>query len=477
MRLMFPYGAVVVMSLAFMALVSTARAETPSGIFASSVVFSAAGQASAVFAGGSVDQLGAAAGAAQASGVWAQDRAGVFRLLVVGGPAFLNDGFRASFLDGFAAATAVTLVRLTSAPAPASTGASPSNDLRTYWSHGACTGSGPTTLTAPPLALEDTAAFVPMGLVTGGHVTPSDHVYFVPKDLAAGRTRYEVRAPADGHIVSIQRRGFTVEGGRATEEYRVVIEHSCTFWTYFDLMTQLAPRINEEIGEIAAGGPSRPIRVAVRAGEVIGRVGGQGLDFAVVNLDVTLPGFIVLAHYDREPWKIHTVDPIEYFAEPVRTQVLALNARTAVPRGGKIDHDIDGRLVGNWFGEGTNGYAGARGNEPTYWTGHLSFTYHHIDPSVVLVSIGNFNGAARSFAVRGNGPDPRSIGPEATPTKYELVLNAIGQSGQRYPVDTGTQGTVLVQLLDDRRLRFEAFPGRTVTEVRGFTAGAVVYER
>ena len=375
------------------------------------------------------------------------------------------------------AATAVTLVRPTNAPAPSATSVLPPNDLRAYWSHGTCMGSGPATLTAMPLAVEDTAVFVPMGLVAGGHVTPSDHVYFVPKDLAAGRTRYEVRAPTDGHIVNIQRRGFTVEGGRATEEYRVVIEHSCTFWTYFDLMTQLAPRITEEVGEVAAGGPSRPIRVRVQAGEVIGRVGEHSLDFAVVNLDVALPGFVVPAHYDREPWKIHSVDPIEYFAEPVRTQILALNARTAAPRGGKIDHDVDGRLVGNWFREGTNGYAGARGNESTYWTGHLSFTYHLIDPSVVLVSLGNFNGAPRSFGVRGNGPDPRSIGREAAPTKYELVLNAIGQSGQRYPVDPGTQGTVLVQLLDDRRLRVEVFPGRTATEVTGFTAAAVVYER
>jgi len=66
-------------------------------------------QASAVFYAGSVDELIAAATEANASGVWAQDRAGEFQLLIVGGPTFMVDAFRAKVI-GFSGPTALTLI-------------------------------------------------------------------------------------------------------------------------------------------------------------------------------------------------------------------------------------------------------------------------------------------------------------------------------------------------------------------------------
>ncbi len=88
-----------------------------------SVAFTSDGLANVVFAGGSVDDLDAAAAGASASGVWAQDGSGAFSLLVVGGPSFLKDGFRAKFPAGFKTAAAVTLTRAARPPAaPASAG-------------------------------------------------------------------------------------------------------------------------------------------------------------------------------------------------------------------------------------------------------------------------------------------------------------------------------------------------------------------
>ncbi|MDA0302691.1 MAG: hypothetical protein O2822_09205, partial [Chloroflexi bacterium] len=65
----------------------------------------------AVFGGGTVAQLEVAAREAGATGVWAQDSAGRFVLLVVDGPAFINEPFRAAFAAGLAGSTAVTLAR------------------------------------------------------------------------------------------------------------------------------------------------------------------------------------------------------------------------------------------------------------------------------------------------------------------------------------------------------------------------------
>ena len=39
------------------------------------------------------------------------------------------------------------------------------------------------------------------------------------------------------------------------------------------------------------------------------------------------------------------------------------------------------------------------------------------------------------------------------------------------------QGVVLAQVLPGRKLKFEAFPGKSGAEVNGFTAAAKIYER
>ena len=80
------------------------------GTFGAAPRFDPTGRALVVFTGGSVDQLMAAA-AAGATGAWVQDGNGVFQLLVVNGPAFLSDAFRAAFPRGIPASTAVLLTR------------------------------------------------------------------------------------------------------------------------------------------------------------------------------------------------------------------------------------------------------------------------------------------------------------------------------------------------------------------------------
>jgi len=43
--------------------------------------------------------------------------------------------------------------------------------------------------------------------------------------------------------------------------------------------------------------------------------------------------------------------------------------------------------------------------------------------------------------------------------------------------DDRAHGVVLAQLVEDRKLKFEALVGRTAAEVTGFTAAAARYER
>ncbi len=74
-------------------------------------VFGAGLIAQVVFPGGSVADLETATASAGGTGVWAQDAAGAYQLLVVGGPGFLKDAFGAKFPGGFMTLVAVTVVR------------------------------------------------------------------------------------------------------------------------------------------------------------------------------------------------------------------------------------------------------------------------------------------------------------------------------------------------------------------------------
>jgi hypothetical protein len=112
--------------------------------------------------------------------------------------------------------------------------------------------------------------------------------------------------------------------------------------------------------------------------------------------------------------------------------------------------------------------------------GHLAFAYHHIEPSVVIVSIGDFNGQPRQFAVKGNGPDPATISAKDGIVKYELVYAPFNSNGEPIELPSqmqGVQGVLLARLVGHRKLQLEAFPGETAVEVTGFTDAATIYER
>lgn len=345
------------------------------------------------------------------------------------------------------------------------------SDLKTSWSHGTATGSGPVPLTHAPMDPVNVAQLVPYGFMVGGHVTPIDHQYFAPLDPNLGLTAYEVKSAATGHIVQISHRSNSNPSPH--NEYRIIIEHSGTFWTYYDLVTQLDPAI----GSAPSGGQTVNVRVPVQGGQIIGKIGVITLDFGVVNTDITLPGFIVPQHYDREPWKIHTVDPFDYFVEPVRTQLLALDPRTVSPRCGKIDYDIDGTLVGNWFRLGTNGYEGI--GDP-YWRGHVAFAYHHIDTAAYWFSFGDWQGTEQQLFLKNNaGPDPATVTEATGPVEYELVQAMVSSSSSNIVGNLGSMvlGVALVQVLPHRQIRLELFPGMNASQVSGFTAAAKIYER
>lgn len=357
-----------------------------------------------------------------------------------------------------------------------------------------CTSSGTVMFGTSPMDPKDIGMILPYGGMIGAHVTPIDHMYFSPFVFNSPRDTYEVRAMADGLITAISERTQNVDdtnnGSPKLPEYQLKFWYTCDFASYYDLITSLSPRLKQEFDTHRNGRQYASLSIPVKEGEVVGRIGGQTLDFAVYDYTKILPGFIVPEHYLGESWKLHVVNPFPYFKEPVRTQLLVLNPRQVEPREGKIDYDIDGKLVGTWFKIGNNGFGYTGGEDPVPWRAHLSFVYDSIDPSALVISIGDYGGTSAQFGVKSNSPDPATIDVSLGLQKYELTYleyyrKTNSQQWDRMYAYTDikarpqsyVQGVALVQMLENRKIKFEAFPGKTPAEVTGFTNNAIVYER
>ncbi|MCU7918544.1 MAG: M23 family metallopeptidase [Candidatus Thiodiazotropha sp. (ex Epidulcina cf. delphinae)] len=340
------------------------------------------------------------------------------------------------------------------------------------------TNTQSSTFDYPPVDLSKVEFILPLGGMIGNHVTPIDHQYYVAPDFGAAESiEIDVYSPADGTVSSIQHMG-----NFSHDDYRLVVDHSATIQSIYIHVDNLSAKLAAEAPQ---NGQYVNTDIAVSAGEVLGNYSGS-VDYNLVDNDITLSGFINPGSYTAEPWKIHTPDPFEYFNTTIRQTLLAKSLRTAEPMGGKIDHDIDGRLVGNWFLENSNGYAGL---DPShYWLGHLSFSYDYIVPDHIIASFGDYAGQQKQFGILGNAPDPADVSVSSGLVKYDLVAYEYYDGGIPWDRVSFAQGltmdnyafidaVVLVQLVGERRLKVEIFHGQTSTGVNSFTASAQYYVR
>jgi len=342
-------------------------------------------------------------------------------------------------------------------------------EISKKWSEGKCEGQGTVPLTASPIALDQLDSIAPMGNMVGGHVTPSDHLGFASKEPTKDTP---IRAMAKGFIVNLT---YTKEPDKTW--YSILIEHSCTFYSNQFLVSDITPALKQAMN----GKDSINPRIPVEAGEIIGSLRDHGMDYLLNNLDYTIP-FI---NPDRIQ-NLHVVDPFDYFVEPLKSQLLAKNLRQYPPPGGTINYDVAETLAGNWYKAGSK----PRNDASQDSVDQLTLGYDFLDPRIVRISIGDYQGQPAQFSPSGNGPDPKTIKVGSGLVKYGLAgLNYILPNGQQWDRmhaapglkgvvnDHGVAGTMLGELLNDRQLKLEAFPGKKPSEVSGFTSAAILYER
>ena len=340
-----------------------------------------------------------------------------------------------------------------------------------------------------PIELID--EIIPMGKLNAGsgHVTPTDHLYIHRDQSAIERdSQHYITAPSPGYIVQITRQredqrlfGDTNASGRSSPlvpDHRLIILHSCSFMTIFIHLGELAPGIVDAIGILGPGdrwnAQSQSDAIYLKTSDPIARFGDDNLDWSVHDANVELPGLIATERYEEaEPWKIHTVDPFQFFVSSEREALLTKVKRTATPRSGKIDYDIENRIVGNWYLKGTSYRGIVTEGEDGYWSGHLAIAYDHIDPTRITLSTGKKLGIDQQIHQRNwgvfqlEGPDPDSIGPTDGPVRYEMYT----QNSDNF------LGIVLIQHLGDRSIEIEVFSNDFSEEVLDFSSDSKIYIR
>lgn len=355
-----------------------------------------------------------------------------------------------------------------------------------------CESSGSFKLDTFPMDASNIELIQPMGRVQDSHVTPTDHQYVVPLGTKSGSLvtdnpkKYEIKSPADGYVIQIELFKEPVEEQYRSQEYRnnylVLFEHSCDFYTRLIHIDTLSDRVNKSFSfrDPESQHPFATTRIPVKKGEVIGTIGSHSFDFQIMDSDYKIKNLISPKNIDF--FSAYTVDTFDYLAEPLRSKLLKKNLITTPPLGGKIGYDIDGRLIGNWF---LVGRSSAREN---YWVNNLSIVYDHLDPTQIRVSFGNFGGNFKAYGVKGNAPDPATIGVDSGMLKYELSSFDYYSGNTRWDTihfaqnlvarnNNDVVGVALFQLIEPRKLKMEAFPGKTAASVSGFTSAAKIYER
>lgn len=348
------------------------------------------------------------------------------------------------------------------------------------------------TFSSAPMKMADLAYIRPLGAVSDGHVTPTDHVYIGGPNPNAADNTYPVLMPANGTITAISAMPAQYIGDRqgqqvAAEDHRIVISHSCRYFSIYIHIHKLGDKLKAAVGSLQPN-ENKQVSIDLQAGEVVGYIGNSTFDWTPIDTSKTLSGFITPKLYEGESWKIHTVSPFDLYTGSLKTELESKSLRTTPPLGGKIDYDQPGKLIGNWFKEGSGGYTGPSGNNGgRYWDGHLSVVPDYISPSSTIVSIGNWNGSAKQMVVSGT-VDPAKITKDSGIIKYELRrLNYVSKdgvsSGNMYQKDIrpsqteAVEGTIMFQVLPGEKLKVEKFVGKTAAQVQGFTAAAQTYER
>lgn len=310
---------------------------------------------------------------------------------------------------------------------------------------------------APADSIFDPSFDPAIGSNQGVHTLPADHSEPRFKNVEDQINYHPTFAVADGTLVGLEyQRGWNNPHPGTTQRldsYGLIFQYTKNFFLLINHFTQLEPNLLKQIGSLK-GLTEKITDIPVKAGQLLGMTGGTAnlgaFDFSVHDMDSKALSCTLSPTTD---FRAHSVDPYQFFVEPLQSQLYAKLPPRPEPRAGQWCYNIAGKLVGNWFFY-------YHGTVKTSQPG-LGFFYDVSDPSKIL--IGDTQ-TGRVYTINGNAPNPATIGVNSGLIKYALTDDDSRNSG--------VAGVMLVQMTDKAKIKMEFFPNASADQVTGFTSKA-----
>ena len=327
-----------------------------------------------------------------------------------------------------------------------------------------------------PIDLEGVTFFEPMGLMG---VFPQDHGGFHHVQIGVPEPSIRIYALADGHISALGKRGG---------DFWVEIKYSTTISTKLGHVGRFESFILDQSGPLLEGQPVF-MNIDVKKGQVIGYVSS----FSALDIGLHDQESIKSFCYPELFWfeTLYASDIFDYFREPVKSELLTKAIREQAPRGGKVDYDVKGALVGNWF---LQGGGGARDK----FENHFAIGYDHIHPQRVAIYDGYpcfaENRSAQQATncshlrawIKNNAPLPETIDVAYGIVKYEIISISGWASTDNItytlPSLEGVDeqipwGVFIFEMLNSETMQVEYFPDQLADEITGFSGNQRIYVR
>jgi hypothetical protein len=339
-------------------------------------------------------------------------------------------------------------------------------------------------LTFPPVLLDDITSIVPLGFSGSGeghsesgagtHQIPSDHMYVRSQSEKKGQTRvFKVYAVADCYLANVCYSKGAWQGPDGTlhalDSYSLEFQISKNLFIKITDLTDLTPELKAQVGSLSEGAQNFR-SIPIKSGMILGQSGSGDV---LTSVDFWAIDFRQTAQYIHPQWHgdldSHSANPLSYYDEPLRSQLIAKLPQRGEPRAGQFACDIDGKLLGNWF---------PLNNPANYPEGlpnsqdKLAFYYWYQDASVIEIA---YVPESKVYVVKNNGPDPATIGLSSGMVKYELMDSR--NYSPANPTYFENQATMLVQMLENRRIKMELFKGKTSDQVTDFDSSAMEFYR
>jgi hypothetical protein len=283
------------------------------------------------------------------------------------------------------------------------------SNIQEYWQNEAVTSKLPACqgnnyLSSPLVPTDQYDRIAPLGNIgPPGHTYPTDHLYMTLKrqNLPGGNVptmAVQVLAPGDAHVIGVRATDYYTAGQLTRSDY-VYAYQPCRELTFYNahvltlsggLKAALAAAKKEcDPGSQKEGDQefktcTYHMDYQAKSGEELGTSGGRAdlgaFDWGGFDLRTSRLGFLnktLDAKGGGTGQTTHTICPLDYYAEPLKSQLYNRLAPRSAPRCGTVMQDLIGTIQGNW-----------RLSTSSDWAAQLAVVHDNYHPDQGVISVG-----------------------------------------------------------------------------------------